>query len=90
MTLFPDVQRKAQAELDRVVGSHRLPNYEDLSNMPYVTATVMEVLRWMPIAPFGIPHAVSDDDDYKGYRIPKGSTIIPVSAFLLVHQAFSD
>ena len=79
MALFPDVQQKAQHELDRVVGSDRLPEFDDLDNMPYVRATVMEAMRWMPVIPFGIPHAVIQDDMYKGFHIPRGCVIIPVS-----------
>ncbi|TCD66224.1 hypothetical protein EIP91_001627 [Steccherinum ochraceum] len=77
MALHPDVQRKAQNELDRVVGQNRLPEFEDLENMPYLRAVVMESLRWFPVSPFGIPHAVVEDDTYEGYHIPKGATVIP-------------
>lgn len=80
MVLFPEVQKKAQAELDRVVGSTRLPDYDDLDAMPYIQAVVMETMRWMPVLPIGIPHAVIADDTYKGYHIPKNSIVIPVSA----------
>lgn len=67
---------KAQAELDRVVGPSRLPNFEDLENLPYVQAVVEENFRWRHIVPSGIPHATSADDHYKGYFIPKGSLVI--------------
>ena len=45
MVLYPDVQRKAQEELDRVVGRDRLPEYEDQPNLPYITAIQREVMR---------------------------------------------
>lgn len=45
MTLFPDVQKKAQAEVDRVTGGNRLPEFEDREQMPYVNALLKEVLR---------------------------------------------
>lgn len=45
MLLYPDVQRKAQAELDRVIGSDRLPEFSDEHSVPYITAVVHEVLR---------------------------------------------
>ena len=82
MALHSDVQAKAQAELDRVVGPERLPEYTDIDHMPYIQATLMETLRWMPVLPFSIPHAVTDDDEYRGYHIPKGSMVIPVSIFV--------
>lgn len=45
MVLYPDVQRAAQAEIDRVVGHDRLPGYEDQELLPYVTAIMKETLR---------------------------------------------
>ncbi|THG92858.1 hypothetical protein EW145_g8562 [Phellinidium pouzarii] len=77
MTLYPDVQRKAQEEIDRVVGIDRLPSFDDRDNLPYVDAIVKEVLRWHPVAPMGLPHVSMEDDIYNGYFIPKGSLIMP-------------
>ncbi len=53
MTCFPDVQRKAQAEIDSVLGSDRLPSIADKDRLPYIHALVLEVLRWLPVAPLG-------------------------------------
>lgn len=53
MTLFPSVQEKAQAEIDRVVGHDRLPTFEDQEDMPYLRAVVLETLRWSPSVPTG-------------------------------------
>ena len=84
MALFPDVQKRAQAELDRVVGRHRLPEFEDLEHLPYIRATVMETVRWMPVVPAGVPHRSIMDDEYKGFHIPKGTAIVPVSVCLFL------
>ena len=73
----PEIQRKAQAEIDRVVGSDRLPTFEDRSHLPFITCIVWECLRWNPVAPFGVPHASVQDDVYEGYWFPKGTTIVP-------------
>jgi len=54
MTLYPEVQRKAQAEIDRVVGNSRLPDYSDQDKLPYVDAVLKEVLRWHPVTPLGM------------------------------------
>lgn len=54
MTLYPGIQRKAQEELDRVIGSDRLPTFADRDRLPYISALVMEVLRWIPIGPLGM------------------------------------
>ena len=76
MTLFPEVQRKAQDEIDRVVGNDRLPGFEDRDQLPYVDAIVKEVLRWHPIGPMGLPHTSTEDDTYEGYFIPKGALLM--------------
>lgn len=72
MVSNPDVQRKAQEEIDRVVGNHRLPGYEDRVLLPYNEAIYREVMRWRPPFPLSIPHATTKDDIHKGYFIPKG------------------
>ncbi|MCJ1364843.1 hypothetical protein MMC16_003960 [Acarospora aff. strigata] len=77
MILFPDVQKKAQAELDRVVSPDRLPTMDDYPNLQYLRGCVKESLRWMPTAPLGgVPHAVTQDDAYMGYHIPRGAGVI--------------
>ncbi|KAG1734443.1 cytochrome P450 [Suillus paluster] len=76
MVSYPDVQRRAQAEIDSVIGSDRLPTFEDRTSLPYVESVLRETFRWHPIAPMGIPHATSSDDMYDGYFIPKGATVI--------------
>jgi len=45
MVQFPDVQRKAQEEIDRVVGIHRMPTLEDFEHMPYIQAIIYEVFQ---------------------------------------------
>lgn len=53
MVLHPDIQRKAQAEIDVVVGQNRLPAFADRSKLPYIDAIIREVLRWRPPVPLG-------------------------------------
>ncbi|KAK5634643.1 hypothetical protein RRF57_010356 [Xylaria bambusicola] len=76
MIMFPDVQQKAQDEIDRVVGTHRLPTFDDRENLPYVEALLTEAWRWHTVGPLGVPHASSAEDIVNGYRIPKGSVIV--------------
>ncbi len=54
MILYPEVQAKAQAELDQVVGRERLPELSDRANLPYLRSIMAEVLRWSPAAPLGL------------------------------------
>jgi len=53
MVLYPDVQKRAHAEIDSVIGKYRLPAFEDRASLPYVGAIIREVLRWEPIVPLG-------------------------------------
>ncbi|OJT05250.1 O-methylsterigmatocystin oxidoreductase [Trametes pubescens] len=76
IALHPEVQARAQEEIDRVVGTHRLPDFADRDRLPYVTAIMKEILRWHPPAPTGIPHLLKEDDVYRGYHIPKGSIVM--------------
>ncbi|SJL03008.1 related to cytochrome P450 CYP2 subfamily [Armillaria ostoyae] len=73
MILFPEVQVKAQAEIDAVVGNDRLPGFDDRQRLPYINALVLEVSRWHAVTPTGVPHRVTEDDVHSGYFIPKGS-----------------
>lgn len=76
MAMNPDVQLKAQQQLDEVVGSNRLPLLSDRPSLPYIDALVKESLRWQPVLPLGIAHKSIADDEYRGYFIPKGTIVI--------------
>ncbi|EMD67888.1 hypothetical protein COCSADRAFT_349154 [Bipolaris sorokiniana ND90Pr] len=76
MILFPEVQKKAQKEIDTVVGGNRLPQFEDRDQLPYINAVVNEIFRWHPVAPLAIPHKVDEEISYRGFQIPKGAYII--------------
>ncbi|KAG7096665.1 hypothetical protein E1B28_004080 [Marasmius oreades] len=77
MTLYPQVLKKAQAEIDLVVGNERLPRIEDRSRLPYVDALVKEVFRWNSVVPLAVPHRAMQNDIHEGFFIPKGSLILP-------------
>jgi cytochrome P450 len=82
MSLYPDVQSRAQAEIDAVLGVgptglERLPTLADRDRMPYVDAFVKEVLRWHPAVPLGLPHRLTQDDIYQGCVISAGTTVWP-------------
>ncbi|KAH7915194.1 cytochrome P450 [Hygrophoropsis aurantiaca] len=72
----PEIQARAHAELDRVVGDERLPAFEDREALPYIDALIRETRRWRPITPIGVPHATVEDDVYEGYYIPKGVAVV--------------
>ncbi len=78
MAISPAVQRKAQHELDHVVGPERLPDHSDIASLPYIQAIELETLRWIPVLPLAVPHSALIDDVYNGYQIPKGSIVMTV------------
>ncbi|KAI0789549.1 OrdA protein [Abortiporus biennis] len=85
MVLNPDVQKKAQAEIDSIVGTDRLPALNDRETLPYINAVVTEVLRWNSVAPTGVPHVASEDGQINGYFVPKG-TIIIANLWQMLHN----
>lgn len=73
---YPDWVHRARAQLDSVCGSNanRLPQWDDREHLPYITAVVKEGFRWRPnIAEIGAPTVLIKDDEYEGYRFPKGT-----------------
>ncbi|KAI0076598.1 cytochrome P450 [Panus rudis PR-1116 ss-1] len=76
MTLNPEIQKKAQKEIDKVLGTDRLPDYSDIDSLPYVDAIVNESLRWHPVLPLAVYHRLQEDDVYNDYFLPKGSFCI--------------
>jgi hypothetical protein len=92
MALYPEVQKKAQAEIDAVVGPNRLPDFHDRPSLPYINAIVKESSRWNVVLPLGkffvtiiiailmifegVPHMSTFDDEYNGFYIPKGTIMI--------------
>ncbi|OJJ48126.1 hypothetical protein ASPZODRAFT_2123095 [Penicilliopsis zonata CBS 506.65] len=75
MALFPDAQRAAQEELDRVVTTG-FATIEDRDRLPYVNALILEAMRWHPVVPLGVPHRSTGMDSYEGYRIPNNSIVV--------------
>jgi len=91
MVSHPEVQARAQTELDTVIGRERAPTLQDLPNLPYICAMVKETLRWRTAAPLSVPHRSSEDDWYEGYLIPKGTIIIAnVWAYHQDSETFGD
>ncbi|KAJ7885199.1 cytochrome P450 [Mycena olivaceomarginata] len=93
MALNPEVQDLAQAEIDALLTDSksqraiptRLPTFDDRTRLPYVSAIVKEVWRWNPSVPLGLPHVVTQDDEYRGYTIEKGS-IVWANVWAILHD----
>ncbi|KAJ7099820.1 cytochrome P450 [Mycena epipterygia] len=76
MAMYPATMKKAQAEIDSFYGWDTIPDFSRMKDLPYVFALVKEVLRWQLAAPLSFPHYSDADDEYKGYKIRKGTTVI--------------
>lgn len=86
MIIFPEVQKKCQEELDRVVAvDGKLPNYSERHKTPYFEAVLLEVSRWFCFVPVGAPRRVLEDCKLEGYDIPKDTTL-----FTAVETALND
>ncbi|KAF5360382.1 hypothetical protein D9756_005180 [Leucocoprinus leucothites] len=77
MALYPEVAAEAQAEIDSIIGSERLPSFADRKDLPYVNALALELTRWHTVVPTGLSHVAKKDDIHDGFLIPKGTVIIP-------------
>ncbi|XP_049866641.1 cytochrome P450 18a1 [Pectinophora gossypiella] len=74
----PEVKRRVQEEIDTVIGRERLPNVEDMPNLPYTETTILETLRMSSIVPLATTHSPTKDVNLNGYRIPAGSQVVPL------------
>ncbi|XP_053380505.1 cytochrome P450 1A1-like [Mercenaria mercenaria] len=71
----PNYQRKAQEELNEVVGNKRLPTLDDRRNCPFIEAVVMETLRYLTTALYGVPHTNETSLEFEGFQIPAWSNV---------------
>nr|XP_010305734.1 PREDICTED: cytochrome P450 2C19-like isoform X2 [Balearica regulorum gibbericeps] len=80
---YPKIQEKVQEEIDRVVGRSRRPCVADRTQMPYTDAVVHEIQRFISLVPLALPHTVTKHTRFRGYVIPKGTTIFPILSSVL-------
>jgi len=79
MALFPEVQKNIQEEIERIVGSYRLPRADDESNMPYTEAVFLEVFRYFTPGALAFPMNTIRECTYRNYNIPKGTMVSGIS-----------
>ncbi|XP_059471933.1 methyl farnesoate epoxidase-like [Neocloeon triangulifer] len=72
----PEMQKRVQAEIDSVIGRGRLPKLSDRPKMLYLEALIMEVQRFLSVAPIAVPHRTTQDCEILGYNIPKDTTVL--------------
>ncbi|KAF9011143.1 cytochrome P450 [Cyathus striatus] len=85
MTANPEVFRRAQQEIDTVIGMDRVPVLEDINNLPYLIAAMLEANRMRPVIPIGVPHYTTGPVKYKNYLIPKESTLV-INTWAIFHD----
>ncbi|KAM4688879.1 cytochrome P450 2C21-like [Discoglossus pictus] len=83
MAHFPDIQAHVQEEIDKVTGSMRPPEIMDRPQMPYTNAVIHEIQRITDLASVGLGHAVTEDTNFRGFTIPKGTTVLPFFSSVL-------
>nr|AAG49299.1 flavonoid 3',5'-hydroxylase [Callistephus chinensis] len=72
----PHLLKRAQEEMDSVVGQNRLVTEMDLSQLTFLQAIVKEAFRLHPSTPLSLPRIASESCEVDGYYIPKGSTLL--------------
>lgn len=85
MVLHPRVQEAVQKELDVVIGHSRRPTLEDRASLPYVEATISEILRINPVGPMALPHVPLTDTELCGYTIKKNTPVL-VNIWSVLHD----
>ncbi|KAF9461958.1 cytochrome P450 [Collybia nuda] len=91
MTLYPEAQKRMQAEIDSVCSVERFPVFEDRPQLPYTDSVLVEVMRLTPPLPLAVPHRLDEADTFRGKYIPKGSVILAnVWAILRDEEVFED
>ncbi|KAG2461978.1 CP17A lyase, partial [Polypterus senegalus] len=73
---YPEIQKKIQEEMDNIIGLDSRPTLRDRGRLPYLEATIREVLRIRPVTPLLIPHIAMEDSSIGEYTIPKGARIV--------------
>ncbi|XP_066254630.1 uncharacterized protein [Euwallacea similis] len=76
MTVYPEIQKKVQKEMDDIVGRNRWPSLSDKINLKYTEAVLLELLRVVNIGPLGITHRATKDTKLMGYNIAEGTLIL--------------
>ncbi|XP_065858001.1 geraniol 8-hydroxylase-like [Euphorbia lathyris] len=71
----PEEMRKAQQELDTVIGKNNIVEENHIHQLPYLYAIMKETLRLHPTLPLLVPHCPSETCTVGGYTIPKGARV---------------
>ncbi|SCO39815.1 related to cytochrome P450 [Fusarium fujikuroi] len=90
--MYPDWVGRTQRQLDSVCGykAERLPTFDDMAKLPLVKGVIKEGLRWKPsIVETGVPHALTKEDTFDGYRIAAG-TVVTFNSWAISHLDYEE
>ncbi|PFH48833.1 hypothetical protein AMATHDRAFT_5417 [Amanita thiersii Skay4041] len=87
---FPEVLKRAQQEIDSIVGPERSPTFSDIPNLKYVNAIIEECNRFHPIAPTGLPHEMVHDEVISGMLFPKDTAVFMNLYFMYRDERYFD
>lgn len=79
------MQDRVQEELDRVLGPGRPPRLEDQRSLPYTSAVLHEVQRFITLLPH-MPRCTAATTRLHGYLLPKGTPVIPLLSSVLLDK----
>ncbi|XP_066452178.1 cytochrome P450 2K6-like isoform X2 [Eleutherodactylus coqui] len=82
MMKYPEIQRKVQSEIEKVIGSAE-PQVIHRKQMPYTDAVIHEIQRFGNIIPTNLPHVTTQDVNFRGYLLPKGTYVMPLLTSVL-------
>ncbi|XP_063284969.1 cytochrome P450 2W1-like isoform X1 [Pelobates fuscus] len=85
MMKYPHIQKKIHEEIDNVIGTERVPQWDDQKNLQYCLAVVHEIQRFSTIFQY-LPHSTLTDTHFRGYFIPKGTQVIPLLTSILYDE----
>lgn len=76
LSCSPQVQKKVQAELDRVVGRGQPVNWDTRDSLPYTMAVIREIQRFADIAPTGLVHRTLCPVNIGGFTLPEDTLVM--------------
>ncbi|KAF6822195.1 cytochrome p450 [Colletotrichum plurivorum] len=71
LAAYPEIQKRLQAEVDEIWGDE-VPSEDKLGKATYLKAT----MRWRPAVPASVPRILAQEDTYRGFTFPKGTTVL--------------
>ena len=85
MISYPEYQEKVHGEIRNAFGLEKDPDYNDLCDLPYTDAFILETLRHSCIFPFSLPHSTTKDTTINGHFV-SDKTLVFVNLWSVSHD----